>query len=121
MLGSLGIPEVLFIFVIALLVFGPRRLPEIGRTLGKALGEFRRATTDLKRTFDAEAASIEEVARPVNAPKPALEKLPERSPDAVIDLGPDAATDSLPEPEVELAPAGPKADSSDEPSKYDPS
>jgi sec-independent protein translocase protein TatA len=70
MLGSLGLPEILFIFVIALLVFGPRRLPEIGRTLGKALGEFRRATTDLKRSFDAEAASIEESARPVPTPEP---------------------------------------------------
>ena len=121
MLGSLGIPEVLFIFVIALLVFGPRRLPEIGRTLGKALGEFRRATSDLKRTFDAEAASIEDVARPVMAPKPNPEQSPEGSPDSVIELGPDSATQSLPEPEVELASAGPKADSSEEPSNYDPS
>lgn len=54
MIGSLGIPELLFILVLALLVFGPRKLPEIGRTLGKALGEFRRATSDLKRTLDVE-------------------------------------------------------------------
>ncbi len=52
MFGSLGLPEILFILVIALLVFGPRRLPEIGRTIGKALGEFRRATTELKRSID---------------------------------------------------------------------
>ena len=54
MLGSLGFPEILFILVLALLVFGPRRLPEVGRKLGRALGEFRRATGDLKRTIDRE-------------------------------------------------------------------
>ena len=54
MLGSLGLPEILFILVLALLVFGPKRLPKVGRTLGRALGEFRRATTDLKRSFDRE-------------------------------------------------------------------
>lgn len=58
MFGSLGFPEILFILVLALLVFGPRRLPEIGRTIGRALGEFRRATGDLKRTFDQETRSF---------------------------------------------------------------
>ena len=46
MFGSLGVPELLLIFVVILIVFGPRRIPEIGRTLGKALGEFRKATDD---------------------------------------------------------------------------
>lgn len=54
MFGSLGFPEILFILVLALLVFGPKKLPEVGRTIGKALGEFRRATGDLKRSFDQE-------------------------------------------------------------------
>lgn len=52
--GSLGLPEILFILVIALLVFGPSRLPEVGRTLGKAMREFRRATSDLKRSVEVE-------------------------------------------------------------------
>jgi TatA/E family protein of Tat protein translocase len=52
--GSLGLPEILFILVIALLVFGPRRLPEVGRTLGRAMGEFRRATADLRRSVEVE-------------------------------------------------------------------
>jgi TatA/E family protein of Tat protein translocase len=54
MFGSLGIQELLLIFVIILIVFGPRRIPEIGRTLGKALGEFRKATDDLKSTIERE-------------------------------------------------------------------
>jgi sec-independent protein translocase protein TatA len=54
MFGSLGVPELLLIFIVILLVFGPRRIPEIGRTLGKALGEFRKATDDLKSTIERE-------------------------------------------------------------------
>jgi TatA/E family protein of Tat protein translocase len=58
-MGSLGLPEIIFIMVIALLIFGPKRLPEIGRTLGKGMAEFRKATNDLKNTISTEL-SIEE-------------------------------------------------------------
>src|SRR5205085_8766159 len=54
MFGTLGLPELLLIFIVALIVFGPRRLPEIGRTLGKALGEFKKATDDFKSTIERE-------------------------------------------------------------------
>jgi len=54
--GSIGLPELVLIFVVALLLFGPRKLPEIGRTIGKALGEFRRASNDLRRTVEEEVA-----------------------------------------------------------------
>jgi TatA/E family protein of Tat protein translocase len=54
MFGPLGVPELLLIFALVLIVFGPRRIPEIGRTLGKALGEFRKATDDLKNTIERE-------------------------------------------------------------------
>jgi TatA/E family protein of Tat protein translocase len=57
---SLGFPELLLIFAVALIVFGPRRLPEIGRSIGKALGEFKRATEDLKSTIEREV-KIEEL------------------------------------------------------------
>jgi sec-independent protein translocase protein TatA len=57
--GSIGVPELVLIFIVALLLFGPRKLPEIGRTVGKALGEFRRASNDLKRTIEEEVASDE--------------------------------------------------------------
>ncbi len=51
---GLGVPELILIFIVALIVFGPKRLPEIGRTLGKALGEFKKATDDLKNTVERE-------------------------------------------------------------------
>lgn len=54
MFGSLGVPELILIFAVILIVFGPRRIPEIGRTLGKAMAEFRKATDDLKGTIERE-------------------------------------------------------------------
>ena len=54
MFGSIGMPELILIFVVALLVFGPRKLPEIGKSLGKGLAEFKRASDDLKRTIEQE-------------------------------------------------------------------
>ncbi len=59
MFGSLGFAEILFILGLALLVFGPKRLPEVGRTLGKGLREFRRATSDLKRSMEREIGELE--------------------------------------------------------------
>jgi TatA/E family protein of Tat protein translocase len=51
---GLGVPELMLIFIIALVLFGPKRLPEIGRTLGKAMGEFKKATDELKNTVERE-------------------------------------------------------------------
>jgi len=58
-MGPLGWQETVFIFVLALLLFGPRKLPELGKTIGKALTEFRRASNELKSTFDREMANLE--------------------------------------------------------------
>jgi TatA/E family protein of Tat protein translocase len=58
-MGTLGIPEMMFIFTLALLLFGPKKLPELGRTVGKALAEFRRAQSELKATFDREMKNLE--------------------------------------------------------------
>lgn len=58
-MGPLGVQETIFIFVFALLIFGPKKLPELGRTIGKAMTEFRRASSELKATFDREMNAIE--------------------------------------------------------------
>jgi len=54
MFGSIGMPELILIFVVALLVFGPKKLPEIGKSIGKGLAEFKRASDDLKKTIEQE-------------------------------------------------------------------
>ena len=58
-MGTLGIQEMIVIFVIALVLFGPKKLPELGRTIGKAITEFRRASNDLKATFEREMQTLE--------------------------------------------------------------
>lgn len=63
MLGTLGTSEMIFIFLLALVLFGPKKLPEIGRTIGKAITEFRRASTELKSTFDREVRALEQEAK----------------------------------------------------------
>ena len=54
MFGSIGMPELIIILVIALIIFGPRKLPELGRSLGKSIGEFKKASNELRNTLDEE-------------------------------------------------------------------
>ena len=105
MFGSLGIPELILIFVVALIVFGPKRLPEIGRTLGKAMGEFKKATDDFKNTIEREV-QVEELKQlahttiiPVHesisrsAPvAPTATGVPAEPPNQVADLTPESVT-----------------------------
>ncbi|HSB08001.1 MAG TPA: twin-arginine translocase TatA/TatE family subunit [Blastocatellia bacterium] len=66
-MGSLGMPEILIILVIALIIFGPRKLPELGKTLGKSLAQFRRASEDFKRQWEDE---VELERRRIEPPSP---------------------------------------------------
>ena len=59
MFGPIGMPEMIAIFLIALLLFGPKKLPELGRTLGKAITEFRRASNELKATFESHLSELD--------------------------------------------------------------
>jgi sec-independent protein translocase protein TatA len=54
MFGSIGMPELIIIMVIALIIFGPRKLPELGKSLGRSLNEFKKASTDLQNTLEQE-------------------------------------------------------------------
>jgi sec-independent protein translocase protein TatA len=59
MFGTLGVQEIAVIMLLALVLFGPKKLPELGRTIGKALTEFRRASSDLKSSFEREMQNLE--------------------------------------------------------------
>lgn len=80
MFGSIGFPELLLILVLALLIFGPRKLPDLGRTLGRSLAEFKKASNDLKRSLEEE---VEDDARHATEPPP---------------TGPESAADGKPDP-----------------------
>ncbi|HEY6361464.1 MAG TPA: TatA/E family twin arginine-targeting protein translocase [Vicinamibacterales bacterium] len=54
MFGSIGMPELIIILVVALIIFGPRKLPELGRSLGRSIGEFKKASNELRSTLEEE-------------------------------------------------------------------
>ncbi len=64
-MGPLGVPELIFIFVLALLIFGPKKLPQLGKTFGKSMAEFRRASNDLRSTFQREMDAIDRESQEV--------------------------------------------------------
>ena len=69
MFGSIGMPELMIIFVIALIIFGPRKLPELGRSMGRSLSEFKRASNELRSTLDEEIRVEDKDPTPI-PPKP---------------------------------------------------
>ena len=82
MFGSLGIQEMILIFIVALIVFGPKRLPEIGRTLGKALSEFKKATDDFKNTIEREVR-VDELKQLASTQVPLTETVSRSEPEVV--------------------------------------
>jgi sec-independent protein translocase protein TatB len=82
---NLGFPEMIFIFLLALIIFGPKKLPEIGRQIGRALNEFKRASNEFKAQIEHEINQIDldnqrqEILPPVRAPQGAVPAFPERT------------------------------------------
>jgi TatA/E family protein of Tat protein translocase len=89
MFGPIGMPELIIILTIALIIFGPRKLPELGKSLGRSLQEFKRASNELKSTLDeeirldeqrtAERDRAAQAATPA-APRPADDSVPRSTP-----------------------------------------
>jgi sec-independent protein translocase protein TatA len=101
---GIGLPEMALIFVVALLIFGPKKLPEIGRSLGKAIRGFQEASKEFETEFKKEAERIEKV---VSEPmKATLEPKPPKA------LTPAAETSETEEPIAETVPEQATADQS---------
>ena len=107
----LSIPHLIVIFVVALVIFGPEKLPELARNLGKLMAEFRRHTSDLRTTFEGHLRDIERegesrriaaVPTPV-APSPPAETQAPASPGTVPSKSPNAA--AIAGPSGDLFPA----------------
>ncbi|MBI3654541.1 MAG: twin-arginine translocase TatA/TatE family subunit [Acidobacteria bacterium] len=88
-MGNLGWPEILIILVIALIIFGPRKLPELGKTLGQSLAQFRKASEDFKRTWEEE---VEVEKRRIEAP-PAVHEASDSSAHEVAAASPPVANE----------------------------
>jgi sec-independent protein translocase protein TatB len=101
---GIGTTELLIIMLVALIVLGPKQLPGIARSLGKALGEFRRVTTDVQRTLNLEAAKIEEDEREQKKAAAVAKKAEEHQPAA--------------KPEPSLPPTSAAGEESIPPSKH---
>ncbi|HZQ23251.1 MAG TPA: TatA/E family twin arginine-targeting protein translocase [Terriglobales bacterium] len=86
---NLGFPEMIFIFLIALIIFGPKKLPEIGRQIGRALNEFKRASNEFKAQIESEIANIDHEVQPEILP-------PDKAPTGSI---PSGTLTELPPPE----------------------
>lgn len=69
-MGSLGTPEILLVLLLALLIFGPAKLPELGKALGRAVREFKRAGSELQETLEREADDLKRTAPTSTAPPP---------------------------------------------------
>ena len=78
MFGSIGMPELMIIFVIARIIFGPRKLPELGRSMGRSLSEFKRASNELRNTLDEEIR-VEEKEETPTAPANTQEETPDKT------------------------------------------
>ncbi len=97
---NLGFSEMVFIFFLALIIFGPKKLPEIGRQIGKALNEFKRASNEFKAQIESEINNLELESKPEILP-------PNRPPQGAVASG---AISELPSPQPEPPSTGKAAD-----------
>jgi len=63
-MGSIGTPEILLVLAIALLLFGPKKLPDLAKTLGRAVAEFKKASSDMRRTIEREVEDLKQAEEP---------------------------------------------------------
>ncbi len=103
MFGPLGFQEVLLLLLLALLLFGPRQLPEMGRKLGRGLSQLRRTSQELKRTLDRELLEEEESQRPVPLRRSpvAVPRVRDGDPDRPVEPAPQ---ETVPAPDESLPP-----------------
>lgn len=90
-MGSLGWQETVFIFILALLIFGPKKLPELGKNLAKAMNQFKKASGDLKETWHREMAAIERETQSIKDEAQKLVQDPELEQATQIDPGYDSS------------------------------
>ncbi len=99
-MGLLSIPHLIIIFLVTLVVFGPQKLPELARQLGRALAEFRRATADLRGSFDEHMRELERESRALEERAREAAKLPETTVPVTPEAPPAAAAPTEQRPDA---------------------
>jgi sec-independent protein translocase protein TatA len=94
-MGSIGFPEMLVILVVALIIFGPRKLPELGRSLGRSINEFKRASNELRSTLDDEIRAEERRTATPAAAAPVAPAAPHAAPTDPANLPSPAAPETV--------------------------
>ena len=132
MFGSLGMPELILILVVALIVFGPKKLPEVGRSLGKAMREFKRTTEEIKGKFEEQINAEEfrdikndlaDIKREVSGALELPDEIKQLTRDlnAPLDAPPSASPDAAPPPPALPAATWPPSSEVESSSEVDPS
>jgi len=112
---NLGFPEMIFIFLLALIIFGPKKLPEIGRQIGRALNEFKRASNEFKSQIESEISNLDlenqrqTILPPTPTLPPAGSVAASSKPDVIVTATTAAATAPEPSPELNAASKAPDA------------
>jgi sec-independent protein translocase protein TatB len=107
---NLGFSEMLFLFILALLIFGPKKLPEIGRQIGRIMNEFKRASNEFKAQIESEINSLEtevqpQILPPLHAPLNSLaSRIFNPPPAEKLEAAEAAAAEDAPAPEPPTAP-----------------
>lgn len=91
-MGPIGMPEMVVIAVIALIIFGPRKLPELGKSLGKSIAEFKRASNELKNTLEDEIRTEELNEARKSAQIPPAASVPPSTPASPATTAPEGET-----------------------------
>ena len=110
-MGPIGVPELLVIFVIALIVFGPKKLPELGRSLGKSMAEFKRASFELRHTLEEEVRLEEQKDKQKAALASTAAAPAAAAPEATSDAAPSDGSEPDDEASRSIGTAPPAAES----------
>ncbi len=96
---GIGLPEMAVIVIVALLIFGPKKLPEIGRSVAKTIKAFQNASKEFEEEFKREAEQLERTTQTKPLPPLAAKETPEAEPETVVTATPETTSEPIHNPQ----------------------